>query len=234
MHVTCGSAESAQRVLDLTGSTLGGRQIRTTKRENRLCGDDIIDFISDRMEAEERVQGLTCISQNLPSLTWGTIAEVRETEVVEKRDYQRRGHSRTPPQSPRQGGSSQWDAGNVNRSQSWEDRSQSSRTDNQGKGKGAWSGKGGKGRAEGKGKGKGGEKGKGSLSPNDVCGDCWYAGKDCGHHRNACRVMPTNVFRQWTPTPTIQGPKPSIIPTVKAATSSSGPVTPAEIPHSSK
>ena len=103
MHVTCGSAESAQRGLDLTGSTLGGRQIRTTKRENRLCGDDIIDFISDRMEAEERVQGLTSISQNLPSLTWGTIAEVRETEVVEKRDYHRRGHSRTPPQSPRQG-----------------------------------------------------------------------------------------------------------------------------------
>ena len=53
--VHCDSREVARQVLELNGYTLGGRIVKASVMDRRWSAQEVIDFVSQRLELEAKV-----------------------------------------------------------------------------------------------------------------------------------------------------------------------------------
>ena len=83
MLVTCGNSDVAQVVLGLAGRVLGDKTVRVSKVDKNMTGDAILTFLTERLEAEERVKtfghGTGGGSSSLGAFSW-SVSEVRDEE----------------------------------------------------------------------------------------------------------------------------------------------------------
>ena len=172
--VFCPDAQTQKKVLGLNGWTLGGRVVKATRMECTLTGDEICDFIADRLQTEARLQG---IQQSLQTQS----NPAREVAVVQ--EEQKGGRPQSPRQeqtpSPRQKGGQP-----------------------AGKGKGQPGGKGRNNSPSSSGlqhgRGKGGDQGKGGKGGPVLCGYCQSLGRNSRHTEWECPMWET-VARPGSP-----------------------------------
>ena len=72
--VHCMDVESQQLVMSMVGMTLEGKPIRCSRMDSSLTGDQLAEFITSRLETEQKL--------SLLRETWSTEVQSRDVQVV--------------------------------------------------------------------------------------------------------------------------------------------------------
>ena len=183
MLVTCGSEIVMQKVMNLSGWSLHGTTVKTAKLEMMMSGDEICEFITEKLELDEKVKTFSTPEPppGTQGTTWVKKGEVKEADVVSEK---KREKSQSPPRSSGsstgnfRGRSNDWYEPNHYQGKSYADAVK-------GKG-GSWNDFGkGKGSGKGFGKGKGGRTDHGGYT----CNPCMDAGRSYTHYHRDCHYL---------------------------------------------